>query len=118
MCANSELWAAAMAALTFATPHGGAFVLFVDNKAAVGCLVKGFSGQHDLNVLTGGLSVCCAITGTGLLVKYVRSKLNLADAPSRGCTGELNALGAHRVPAITPGWDLTSDEWLPRRSDD
>ena len=102
-----------MAALTFALPCSGMKVLFVDNKAAVACLVRGCSRQPDLNVLTGALSARLAIDAVGMCVRYVPSKLNLADAPSRNDTSELWALGAREVPAVMPAWDLHSDAWLP-----
>ena len=110
-----ELIAATMAALTFAIPYGGRSVIYVDNTVAVSCLVKSFSRQPDLNVLAGALSVELASGSASLDVKYVPSKLNLADAPSRGSLTELARLGAQEVPAVMPAWHLHSDRWLPWR---
>ena len=107
-----ELWAAAVAALTFAMPFGGSSVLFVDNMAAVGCLVRASSKQPDLNVIAGALAAQCSLHAVGLIIRYVLTKLNLADAPSRGRVQELVQAGAEEVEAVCPSWDVGSDAWL------
>ena len=58
-------------------------VLFVDNKTALGTLVRGSSRQVDWNALIGDLWLRVARTSTLLSSFYVPSHLNVADAPTR-----------------------------------
>ena len=62
----------------------GADVLhFGDNMAANGAARKGFSGSADLNLLAHKLMLRNARSDTRLWIEHVRSKPNIADAPSR-----------------------------------
>ena len=66
-------------------------------------------------MLVGALSVELATAGAVVEVRYVPSKLNLADAPSRGVFQELRKLNAKEVEPVFPHWNLRSDMWLPWR---
>ena len=107
-----ELWAALVAVLTFVLPHQGrSSVLFVDNKAALGCLVKGYSKHADLNALVGGLLAKCASTASGVVYEYVQSKLNLADGPSRNSFQHLSALRIVKVSPVLLSWSADIESW-------
>ena len=56
---------------------------FVDNKSALGALLRGCSRQFDWNELIGELWFSVAQRGHFLHLWHVPSHLNLADAPTR-----------------------------------
>ena len=58
-------------------------VCFVDNKSALGALVRGCSRKSDWNALIGNLWLTVAEKAHFLHLWYVPSHLNLADAPAR-----------------------------------
>ena len=58
-------------------------VCFVDNKSALGALVRGCSRKSDWNCLIGNLWLLVAEKAHFLHLWYVPSHLNLADAPTR-----------------------------------
>ncbi len=107
-----ELWAAAMALLTFVVPEGAAVRHFVDNKAALGCLVNAFSRQHDLNNIAGGVLHRCSQVMAHAIFDFVRSEENVADGPSRGDLTLMRYLGAKEVPAVVPDWHVDSLDWI------
>ena len=88
-------------------------LLFVDNKTALGTLVRGSSRQVDWNALIGDLWLRVARTGTLLSSFYVPSHLNLADAPTRpkeksAALEAMQRVGFTRVP-----WSIPSDAPWP-----
>ena len=63
--------------------------LFIDNKSALGAIRKGRSTDPDVHKMVQILHDRLALLGTKLRVRFVRSKWNIADAPSRGSSSGL-----------------------------
>ena len=74
--------------------------LFVDNVAAQGSLVRGFSRSLSQAVLCGAVWTRAALARVGLWVDRVESAANVADIPTRPAQRErfalLRSLGVHR----------------------
>ena len=74
--------------------------LFVDNVAAQGSLVRGFSRSLSQAVLCGAVWTRAALARVGLWVDRVESAANVADIPTRPEKRErfalLRSLGVHR----------------------
>ena len=70
---------------------------FVDSKPALGCILKGSSPQFDLNCLAGYVWYVAGSRMRSYWGQYVRSKCNLADAPSRGDVGVMKQLRAEQI---------------------
>ena len=58
--------------------------IFVDNQSALNILIKGWSRKQDLNDMAADAWIEVARLGCHVEWLYVPSKLNPADAPSRG----------------------------------
>ena len=108
-----ELWAAAMAILTFVLPYHRHATVFVDNQAALQCLVKAYSKVPDLNNISGGVMHLLSLSSVGIYFEYVESAYNLADGPSRDDLRLLRRVHAREVPARVPDWSIDSLTWLP-----
>lgn len=89
----------------------GADVLhFADNTAANAAAIKGYSSAPDLAHLVASLHLTLARGPTRFWLEFVRSRANIADAPSRddGDLSLLESLGARRIPFTIPslyGWE-------------
>jgi len=84
---------------------------FADNTAANAAAIKGYSAAPDLAHLVARLHLSLARGRTRFWLEFVRSKANIADAPSRedGDLSLLRSLGAKRVSFTIPslqGWNL------------
>lgn len=108
-----ELYAAIVAVLTFVAPgKSGRSMVFVDNKAALACLIRSYSKQPDLNAMIGGLSARCAQRTMGVEYHFVPTKLNLADGPSRNEYKHMRELGAVEVLPVLPDWNTDMRSWM------
>ena len=77
---------AALACICLLCPaqlRGMHVVHFIDNKAALACVLRGFSTKHDLAEIAGRLWFEALALGFSYEVHYVERKCNLADGPSR-----------------------------------
>ena len=90
-------------------------LLFVDNNAALGTLIRGSSRQADWNDLIGDLWLRVARAGVLLYSFYVPSHLNLADAPTRP-RQKAAALEAIPVPCLATPTMLPTLSNRPRPS--
>ena len=77
--------------------------------AALSCVVRAFSKQHDLSMICGRLWYEAANMQMQYVARYVESKLNLADGPSRNDISSLVELGATECfdwhfPSFTGGF--------------
>ena len=106
------LWAAAVALLTFVIPEQLAVYHYVDNRAALACLIKAHSSQRDLNNIAGGVMHKCSLAIAYAYFVFVKSKENLADGPSREWFVLLNELGAVEVSPVVPDWSVEQLDWL------
>jgi hypothetical protein len=107
-----ELWAAALAILTFVIPEQLAVFHYVDNKAALACLIKAHSSLRDLNNIAGGVMHKCSLATAHAYFIFVKSKENLADGPSRDWLVLMDELGAHEVEPVVPDWSVERLDWL------
>jgi hypothetical protein len=107
-----ELWAAAVALLTFVVPDQLAVHHYIDNGAALGCLIKAHSGTRDLNNIAGGVMHKCSLATCHAHFTFVKGKWNLADGPSRDWLVLLDELGAQEVEPIVPDWSIEHLDWL------
>jgi hypothetical protein len=108
-----ELWAAAIAILTFVISHNERAKIFVDNQSALQCLIRAYSRVPDLNNIVGGVLHKLSLSINSAFFLFVSSADNLADGPSRGKLGLLQSLGAVEVPPKVPDWHIDSLDWLP-----
>ena len=108
-----ELWAAALAILTFVIPSGLPAKIFIDNQAALQCLVRAYSQVDDLNNIAGGVLQRLSLTTNSVHFAYVRSECNLADGPSQNKLSLMRSLHAGEVEASVPDWEVDSLDWLP-----
>ena len=90
---------------------------YIDSTPALSCIVRGFSKQNDLLAYTGMLWFEAASTLSSYYACYVRSKSNLADAPSRGCTALMKQLGAKELSVDFPSCFHAADHWLTHPSE-
>ena len=72
----------------------GRVVCCIDNKAALGMLIKGWSRRWDTNELTAKCWSLVAALGADVHWTYVRSRANLADGPSRKKLAVVESLGS------------------------
>lgn len=77
--------------------NGCRAVLFVDNQSALGALRKGSSSSWDMQALVEIFWSQVASTCTQVFFRYVPSKLNIADWPSRGRLASLGTQMPWRV---------------------
>ena len=82
---------------------------FADNMAANGAAIKGYSAAPDLALIVSSMQLRIARRRIRLWIQFVPSKLNLADAPSRGDFRHLLGLKAERVSFVFPSFDSWSD---------
>ena len=73
---------------------GHRVIHFIDNLAALACVVRGFSKKEDLAALAGRLWFDAALLMLEYRAEYVPSHMNLADGPSRDDVSLLNSMGA------------------------
>ena len=108
-----ELWAAALAILTFVIPSHMPAKVFVDNNSALQCLIKAYSRVPDLNNIVGGVLHKVSLNINSAFFEFVPSACNLADGPSRNKLKDMRFLSAVEVPPVVPDWHIDSLEWLP-----
>ena len=87
--------------------EGRRLVAFVDNQAALSMLVKGWSPKVDANAMVFTIWMALAQAAVSTHWRYVPSKMNIADGPSRDDLKHLKKLGAKRVASAWPdelGW--------------
>jgi hypothetical protein len=108
-----ELWAAAIAILTFVIPSGVPSKLFIDNKTALQCLIRSYSKVDDLNNIAGGVLQKLSLAINSVHFAYVSTSCNLADGPSRDNLCLMERQQAEEVGAIAPDWEVDSLDWLP-----
>ena len=77
---------------------------FVDNQAALNMLIKGSSPCEDASLILYDVWLRLAVAGVATHFEYVESKKNLADAPSRGDTTTITAMGSRACDPRWPGW--------------
>ena len=63
-------------------------IVFIDNTAALGALLRGSSRQADLNEMLGSIWFDLAAANVLMHAHYVPSALNLADGPTRADKAE------------------------------
>ena len=98
-----ELLAVLVAIHTFQESLAGKrVVVFVDNTAALNTAIRGWSPREDANGIVHQLWMVIARAGIDAQWVYVPSKLNLADGPSRGVTGDVERMGLVRCGADWP----------------
>ncbi|CAK0880396.1 unnamed protein product, partial [Prorocentrum cordatum] len=93
---------ASICSLCPADLRGRRVVHFVDNQTAVACIIRGFSTKRDLAAITGRLWFDAAAMNMQCEVRYVASKANLADPPSRDDISILQEPGAVELPEWSP----------------
>ena len=96
-----ELFAGPLALDTWLELLADQFVIhFVDNSAALGALVKGYSPSGGMLVLSGDYWLRCAHLRSFNFIDRVESKSNLSDEPSRPDIVNivLDTFGARFVP--------------------
>jgi hypothetical protein len=64
--------------------QGRRVLVFIDNTSALGAIKKGSSSSTDVHALVGLLWLRLAAQRIWAVFRWVPSKLNLADPPSRG----------------------------------
>ena len=97
---------------------GTRVVHFIDNTAALACVVRGFSRQPDLASIADRLWFEMAVIKCEYRAEFVQSAENLADGPSRDDLSGMLALGAVEVlgwkwPSYHgkfEGWTRTTSE--------
>ena len=78
---------------------------FIDNNAVLLSILKGSAKSNsELNLAIGRFWLDLANNRVAPFFLRVESKANIADAPSRDSTEELERLGAVRVEPIFPPW--------------
>ena len=85
---------------------------FIDSNPARQCMVKAASKQEDLNELSGMLWFVGGRTLRNYYCQYVASKLNLADAPSRGQFSDMRRLNAQLTSTDFYECDTAVDSWM------
>ena len=85
---------------------------YVDSQPAISCILKGSSPQQDLSDIAGKLWFECCHRMIDYTVRYVPSKCNLADGPSRGDTALLLSLGFVEVPFNLPSFKHGLNDWV------
>ena len=75
-------------------------LMFVDNNAAKDALVHGISTSHAMSEVIRDTRLTCTSLSLGVWYDRVPSPANLADAPSRGETAELDKIGAKAVAVV------------------
>ena len=99
---------------------------FIDNTAALSCLIKGCAFQSDMSHIVAAQSALCATLGCSPFYFYVRSKANIADLPSREAWAELRAAlagiprhpldsGTLAVPGLAD-WNAPLASWATRHN--
>ena len=91
--------------------RGRRLLVFVDNTSALGALIKGSSSASDVHILVPLTWQAAARLSIELFFRWVPSKLNLADPPSRGSSPVIGA----RAPMSYP-WTLLAAQILDCRS--
>ena len=87
--------------------RGESVMHYVDNTSAVAALVKGYSQQPDSVRILHALWTLVAGLGCAPWFKYVRSKANVADLPSRGNLDYItNVLKAREVELVMPPFEM------------
>lgn len=85
---------------------------FIDSNPARQCMIKASSKHEDLNALVGMLWFTAGQTLRSYFCQYVASKLNIADAPSRGKFNEVIQLNARIVDADFSECISAVDGWM------
>ena len=85
---------------------------FIDCQPALRILVKGFSKQSDMTHIAGRIWFEAGALMCHYTAEYVKSILNLADAPSRQNFEPLHALGFQRLPFVFPTFSGGLDGWM------
>ena len=109
-----ELIAAMVAILSLCPDglRGTRVVHFIDNKAALACVVRGFSRHRDLAAIAGRLWFEMAVMHCDYRAEFVPSGENLADGPSRDETSIMEALKAVELVHWTwPAFGCEFDSW-------
>ena len=105
--------------LTYAILPGTTAVTHnVDNEPALGGIIKGCSKQPDLNNLIGALWFQAAHKVRQYFGRYVPSKSNLADGPSRRCYQLMKQLGARRITFDFGELVYAAESWFERPCQD
>ena len=87
--------------------RGESVMHYVDNSSAVAALVKGYSQQPDSVHILHAMWALVASLACAPWFKFVRSKANVADLPSRGQLEFItNVLKARKVPFIMPPFEM------------
>ena len=107
---------AALVALVSLCPEklrGCRVINFIDNVAALACVVRGFSREPDLADIAGRLWFEALALEISYRADFVPSKCNLADGPSRDDRTLMRALGAREcVEWSFPVFDQGLGSWM------
>lgn len=85
---------------------------YIDSQPALSCILKASSPQSDLSDISGRLWFECCHSMVNYYAKYVPSKCNLADGPSRDDVATLLKLGFVEVPFRFPAFQGHLASWL------
>ena len=85
---------------------------FTDSNPARQCMAKASSKHEDSNELSGMLWFVAGRTLRNYYCQYVASKLNLADAPSRGQFSEMRRLNARLISTDFSECVAAVDSWM------
>ena len=85
---------------------------YIDSKAALRCVIRGFSKKHDLSFIAGRIWFEAGVSMTHYRAEYVTSACNLADGPSRGKLHLMDKLQATRVEWEFPSFAEGLDSWM------
>lgn len=86
--------------------RGKRVVVFIDNTVALNTIIKGWSRKPDLNQLAFTTWLLLEEVQVEAHFAYVRSKLNLADGPSRRKLQEMCRMDAVEVDG---GWPTVEE---------
>ena len=64
--------------------RGRVLLLFIDNKSSLGSIRKGSSSKADIHAIVSLIWSVLSVNGISAHLRWVPSKLNLSDLPSRG----------------------------------
>ena len=92
---------------------GCRLVHFIDNTAALACVIRGFSKQRDLSLISGRFWYELTSLPVLYVAHYVNSKANLADGPSRNDLKLLRCMNAQELTQWSfPSFANGLDSWM------
>ena len=105
--------AAVAAQMTFAKHlQGRRFLSFIDNTAALSCIINGVSNKEDMGRIASMYQLMVIRGGADGWHEHVRSRSNIADIPSRldeASAEQLAEMGFAKVDMVLPHRELWED---------